>query len=86
MFPPFVDFRETWPETFVSRYSRKKKKTFLDYKHKKLKKSKNWEFSKGFSPWFCQKLLIFPFLYFKPNRSGKCVSRYSRKKKRVSRL
>ena len=60
----------------------KEKKTFLDYKHKKLKKSKNWKFSKGFSPWFCQKLLIFPFLYFKRNRSRKCVSRYSRNKKR----
>ena len=59
-----------------------RKKSFLDYKHKKLKKSKKWKFSKGFSPWFCQKLLIFPFLYFKRNRSRKCVSRYSRNKKR----
>ena len=25
---------------------------FLDYKNKKLKKSKNWDFSKGVSPWF----------------------------------
>ena len=26
---------------------------FLDYKNKKLKKSKNWDFSKEVSPWFC---------------------------------
>ena len=29
---------------------------FLDYKNKKLKKSKNWDFSKGFSPWFWSKV------------------------------
>ena len=56
------------------------KKNFLDYKNKKLKKSKNWGFSKGFSPWFCQKLVIFPFLYFQQNSSEKCVSRYSIKR------
>ena len=29
---------------------------FLDYKNKKLKKSKNWDFSKGVSPWFWSKI------------------------------
>ena len=33
---------------------------FLDYKNKKLKKSKNWSFSKGFVHRFGQKLVIFP--------------------------
>ena len=33
---------------------------FLDYKNKKLKKSKNWDFSKGFVRGFGQKLVIFP--------------------------
>ena len=28
------------------------KKTFLGYKNKKFKKSKNWNFSKGDNPWF----------------------------------
>ena len=28
----------------------------LDYKNKKLKKSKNWDFSKGFSSWFWSKI------------------------------
>ena len=29
-----------------------KKNAFLDYKKIKLKKSNNWDFSKGVSPWF----------------------------------
>ena len=29
---------------------------FLDYKNKKLKKLKNWGFSKGVSPWFWSKI------------------------------
>ena len=28
----------------------------IDYKNKKLKKSKNWDFSKGVSPWFWSKI------------------------------
>ena len=28
---------------------------FLDYKNKILKKSRNWDFSKGVSPWFLSK-------------------------------
>ena len=31
------------------------KNAFLGYKNKKIKKSKNRHFSKGFSPWFCSK-------------------------------
>ena len=27
-------------------------KAFLDYKNRKLKKLKNWDFSKGVNPWF----------------------------------
>ena len=29
-----------------------RRNTFIGYKNKKLKKSKNWAFSKGVSPWF----------------------------------
>ena len=32
-----------------------RKKAFLGYKNKKLKKSKNWHFSKGINPWFWSK-------------------------------
>ena len=31
------------------------KNAFLGYKNKKLKKSKDWDFSKGVSPWFWSK-------------------------------
>ena len=38
---------------------------FLDYKNKKLKKSKNWDFSKGVSPWFWSKIGNFSrFLFY----------------------
>ena len=33
-----------------------RKLAFLDYKNMDLKKSQNWQFSKGVSPWFWQKL------------------------------
>ena len=33
-----------------------RKVAFLDYKNNDLKKSKNWHFSKGVSPWFWPKL------------------------------
>ena len=32
---------------------------FLDCKKKKFKKSKNWDFLKGVSPWFWSKFGIF---------------------------
>ena len=33
-----------------------RKLAFLDYKNMDLKKSQNWHFSKGVSPWFWSKL------------------------------
>ena len=33
-----------------------RKKGFVDYKKQKVKKVKNWEFSKGVSPWFWSKI------------------------------
>ena len=33
-----------------------RKKGFLDYKKEKVKKVKNWDFSKGVSPWFWSKI------------------------------
>ena len=32
-----------------------RKNAFLGYKKNKVKKSKNWHFSKGVSPWFLSK-------------------------------
>ena len=55
---------------------------FLGYKNKKLKKSKNRHFSHAFRP----KMAIFPLLFFREYRPGKCLLPYSRSKKRLSRL
>ena len=52
----------------------------LDYENKKLKKSKKWVHGFG------QKLVIFPDFNFFVNRPEKCVLRYSKRKKRLSRL
>ena len=42
----------------------KQKKTFLDYKNNKLKKSKNWHFFKGVNQWLWSKNAQF-FNFFK---------------------
>ena len=39
--------------------------TFLAYKNQKLKKSRNWNFSKGINPWFWSKIAIFPNFFFR---------------------
>ena len=64
----------------------KKKNAFQDYKNKKFKKSKNCDFSKGVSPWFWSKIGNFSTFFLKKNRPNKCDLRYSRRKKRLSRL
>ena len=64
----------------------KGKNAFLGYKNKKFKKSKNWHFSKAVNPWFWSKMAIFPTFFSRQYRPRKCLSRYSRTKKRLSRL
>ena len=62
-------------------------KAFLRYKNKKLKKWKNWHFSKGVNPWFWSKNgRFFNFFFFRQNRPGKCLLRYSRTNKGLSRI
>ena len=64
-----------------------RKNSFLGYKKRKLKKSKNWHFSKGVNPWFTSKNGHFSKLFFfRQYRPGNCLSRYSRTKKTLSRL
>ena len=46
-----------------------RKTSFKDYKNSKLKKSKKWNFSKGLIHGFGQKLVIFIFFLFQPNRT-----------------
>ena len=69
----------------VLRYSRTKN-AFLGYKNNKFKKLKIEIFAKGLTHGFGPKLAIFPSFVFRQYRPGKCVLRYSRTKKRLSRL
>ena len=41
-----------------------RKNVFLIYKNRKLKKSKNLDFSKGVSPWFWSKIGYFSLSFF----------------------
>ena len=63
-----------------------RKNDFLSYKNKKFKRSKNWHFSKKVNPWFWSKNSLFSNLCFRQYKPGKCLLRYSRTKKRLSRL
>ena len=64
-----------------------RKNAFLAYKKKKFKKSKNWDFSKGVNPRFWSKNGHFlNFFFFRQYIPRKCLLRYSRSKKRLSRL
>ena len=63
-----------------------RKNTFLGYKKKRFKKSKNWHFFKGVSHAFGPKIAIFPTFFLREYRKGKYPLRYSRTKKRLPRL
>ena len=64
-----------------------RKNSFRGYKNNKFKKSKNWHFSEGVNPWFWSKNGHFSQrFFFSQYRPGKVVLRYSRTKKRLSRL
>ena len=47
-----------------------RKNAFLTYKNKKLKKSRNWHFSKGVNPWFCWKNAHFSNFFFRQYSPG----------------
>ena len=63
-----------------------RKHTFLSYKNKKFKTSKNWHFSTRVNPWIWSKNGHFSNFIFKQYRPRKCLFQYSRAKKRLSRL
>ena len=44
-----------------------RKNAFLGFKNKKIKKSKNWDFSKGANPWFWSKIGHYSMLFFLGN-------------------
>ena len=63
-----------------------RKIAFLAYKNKKFKNSKNGHFLKGVNSWFLFKNGDFSNFFFRQYTPGKCLLRYSRTKKRLSRL
>ena len=65
----------------------KQKNAFLGFKKKKYKKSKKIDvFPKGLTHGFGIKMAIIRTFFFGQNRPGKCLLRYFRTKKRLSRL
>ena len=78
-------FRQYRQGKCLLRYSRTKN-PFLGYKNKKIKKSKNWHFPGGLTHGFGSNMAIFQFFLLRQYRPGKYLLRYSRTKKRLSRL
>ena len=72
----------------VFRHILEQKKAFLGYKNQKLKKSKNWHFSKGVNPCMAlvQKRQFFQTFFFRQYRPGKCLLQYYTTKNLLSRL
>ena len=62
------------------------KNAFLGYKNKKFKKLKYWHFFKEVNPCFWSKNGDFSNFFFRQYKAGKCLLRYSRAKKRLSRI
>ena len=63
-----------------------RKNASLGYKNKKFKKSENLHFYKEVNPWLLSKNGHFSNFFFRQYRPGKCLLRYSRTKKCLSRL
>ena len=64
-----------------------RKNAFLSYKKRSSISTKIDRFPKGFTHGFVQIMAILPtFFFLRQYRPGKCLLRYSRTKKRISRL
>ena len=63
-----------------------RKNAFLGYKNKKFKKSKNGHISNGLTHGFGPKMTILSKFLFWQYNPGKCLLRYSSRKKRLLRL
>ena len=72
IFPSFF-LRQYRPGKCLLRYPKTKKKAFLGYKNKKIKKSKNWHFSKGVKPWFWSKNRHFSNFFGGGNKDQEIV-------------
>ena len=84
IFPTFVT--QYRPGKVLLRYSRTKKNPFQAIKTRSSKSRKIDIFPKGLTHGFGPKMGIFPTFFFRQYRPGKCLLRYSRTKKRLSRL
>ena len=73
-------------EEIVFYYILETKNAFIGYKNNKLKTVEKIDiFAKGLTHGFGPKMAIFPTFFFRQYRPGKCLLRYSRTKKRLSR-
>ena len=85
-FSNFFFLRQYRPGKCLLRYSRTKKRLFRVQKQEIQKVDKIDIFAKGLTYGFGPKMAIFPTFFFRQYRPGKCLLRYSRTKKRFSRL
>ena len=85
IFPCLSFFCNTGQENVIYNIP-EQKNAFLAYKNNTFKSRKIEIFPKGLTHGFGQKMAIFPCLFFRQYRPGKCVLQYSRTKKRLSRL
>ena len=81
---PRFYFLQNKPKKCVWQYFRNKS-CFQDYKNEKLKKSKNWDISKGLVHGFGQKCEIWPCFYFSQNKPKHVFDNILKTKKMLSR-
>ena len=85
LFPIFF-FRQYWLGQCLLRYSTSKKTPLQPIKTKSSKSQKTDIFPKGLAHSFGPKLAIFPTFFFREYKPEKCLLRYSRTRKGLSRL
>ena len=85
IFPTFF-FGQNRPGTCLLRYFRTKKMPFQAIKTRSSKSRKIDIFQKGLTNGIGPKIAVFPTFLLRQYRPGKCILRYSRTKKCLSRL
>ena len=91
IFPKWLTdgFRQKMPlrlEKCLLRYSKTKRRLSRIIKKRSSKSRKIHIFLKGLTHGFGPKMALFPTFFFRQYRPGKCLLRYSKTKKRLSRL
>ena len=85
-FSNFFFLRQYRPGKMFFTIFENEKNAFLGYKKNKIKRPNIDIFPKGLTHGFGAKMAIIPTFFFRQYRPGKCLLRYSRTKKRFSRL